>query len=210
MNLYSATCSKTFYFWHVIGLRMSKETFGVFLIARFVRNLPSMQETWVRFLGWEDPWRRKWQPTPVFLPGESHGQRSLVGYSPWGRKSQTWLSDYTATTTKETFDKSKCVHSSWLCIRGMKGRVVINYLNQLKLPWEWVLSYVRLFRIHGLKLTRFLYPWDFPGKNTGVGYDFFLQQIFLTKGSNPCLLHLLHWQVDSLPVSHLGRTLLLP
>ena len=30
-------------------------------------------------------WRRKWQPTPVFLPGESHGQRSLVGCSPWGR-----------------------------------------------------------------------------------------------------------------------------
>ena len=29
------------------------------------------------------PWRRKWQPTPVFLPGEFHGQRSLVGYSPW-------------------------------------------------------------------------------------------------------------------------------
>ena len=32
------------------------------------------------------PWRRKWQPTPVFLPGEFHGQRSLLGYSPWGRK----------------------------------------------------------------------------------------------------------------------------
>ena len=32
------------------------------------------------------PWRRKWQPTPVFLPGESHGRRSLVGYSPQGRK----------------------------------------------------------------------------------------------------------------------------
>ena len=31
------------------------------------------------------PWRGKWQPTPGFLPGESHGQRSLVGYSPWGR-----------------------------------------------------------------------------------------------------------------------------
>ena len=31
-------------------------------------------------------WRRAWQPTPVFLPGESHGQRSLVGYCPWGRK----------------------------------------------------------------------------------------------------------------------------
>ena len=36
------------------------------------------------------PWRRSWQPTPVFLPGESHGQRSLVGYSPWGpRESVT-------------------------------------------------------------------------------------------------------------------------
>ena len=32
------------------------------------------------------PWRRAWKPTPVFLPGESHGQRSLVGYSPWGQK----------------------------------------------------------------------------------------------------------------------------
>ena len=37
-------------------------------------------------LGREDPWRRAWQPTPVFLPGESHGQRSLVGYNPKGCK----------------------------------------------------------------------------------------------------------------------------
>ena len=37
-------------------------------------------------LGWEDPWRRAWQHTPVFLPGEFHGQRSPVGYSPWGHK----------------------------------------------------------------------------------------------------------------------------
>ena len=39
------------------------------------------------------PWRRKWQPTPVFLSGESHGQRSLTDYSSWGRKSWTRLSD---------------------------------------------------------------------------------------------------------------------
>ena len=38
------------------------------------------------------PRRREWQPTPVFLPGEFHGQRSLVGYSPWGQ-SRTQLSD---------------------------------------------------------------------------------------------------------------------
>ena len=46
-----------------------------------------MQETWIRPLGREDPfWRRAWQPTPVFLPGEFHGQKSLAGYSPWGHK----------------------------------------------------------------------------------------------------------------------------
>ena len=39
---------------------------------------------WVQSLGQEDPWRRAWQPTPVFWPGESHGQRILAGYSPWG------------------------------------------------------------------------------------------------------------------------------
>ena len=44
-----------------------------------------------------DPWvgkilrRRKWQPIPIYLPGKSHGQRSLAGYSPWGYKESTWL-----------------------------------------------------------------------------------------------------------------------
>ena len=53
------------------------------------KNLPTMQEMedmWVQSLGREDPWRRKWQPIPVFLPRECHGQRSLVGYSPWGNR----------------------------------------------------------------------------------------------------------------------------
>ena len=44
-----------------------------------------MQETQVQSLGWEDFLERKCQPTPVFLPGEFHGQKSLVGYSTWGR-----------------------------------------------------------------------------------------------------------------------------
>ena len=56
------------------------------LVAQRVQHLRAMWETLVQSLGWEDPWRRKWQPTPVFLPGESHGRRSLVGYSSWGRK----------------------------------------------------------------------------------------------------------------------------
>ena len=47
------------------------------LVAQTVKNLPAMQKTWVPSLGWEDPWRREWQPTPLLLPGELHGQRSL-------------------------------------------------------------------------------------------------------------------------------------
>ena len=49
---------------------------------------PTCQRRRHRFHLWvgRTPWRRKWQPTPVFLPGESHGQRSLAGYSQWGHK----------------------------------------------------------------------------------------------------------------------------
>ena len=49
-----------------------------------VKNLPAMQETQVQSLDREDPLEKGMVPTPVFLPGESHGQRSLAGYSPWG------------------------------------------------------------------------------------------------------------------------------
>ena len=56
----------------------------------------------------------------------------------------------------------------------------------------------------GLQPARLLGPWDFPGKNTGMGWHFLLQGIFPTQGSNPQFLCLLHWQVDSLPMCHLG------
>ena len=48
--------------------------------------MPAMWETQVQSLGWEDLLEREWHPTPVFLPVEFHGQRRLVGYSPWGHK----------------------------------------------------------------------------------------------------------------------------
>ena len=51
-----------------------------------VKNLPAEQETKVLSFGQNIPWRREWLPTPVFLPGEFHGQRSLAGYSPYGHK----------------------------------------------------------------------------------------------------------------------------
>ena len=62
-------------------------------------------------------------------------------------------------------------------------------------PWPEVLK-------APLKSSRLLCPWDSPGKSTGVGCHFLFQGIFLIQGLNPCLLH---WQVDSLPLSHLGN-----
>ena len=68
-------------------------------VAQTVKFLPAMRETQVWSLGWEDPWRRKWQPTLVSLPGESYGLRSLVGYSPWGQImlfKMDWVSEWKA------------------------------------------------------------------------------------------------------------------
>ena len=59
-----------------------------------------MQETWetqVWSLGQEDPLEEGWQPNLVFLPGESHGQKSLVGYSPWGHRESD-IAEVTAHT----------------------------------------------------------------------------------------------------------------
>ena len=55
-------------------------------MAQIVKRLPTMRETQVQSLGREDPLEKEKQPSPVLLPGKSHGQRSMVGYSPWGRK----------------------------------------------------------------------------------------------------------------------------
>ena len=67
-------------------------------VEQVVKNLPA--NTRDRFNPWvrKIPWRRKWQPTPIFLPEELRGQRSLAGYSPWGRKeSGTTEKAYTHT-----------------------------------------------------------------------------------------------------------------
>lgn len=59
--------------------RGGNRLFGASLVAQMVNSPHAMQETWVRYLGWEDPWRRAWYPTPVFLSREFHGQRNLLG-----------------------------------------------------------------------------------------------------------------------------------
>ena len=75
--------------------------------------------------------RRQWQPTPVLLPGKSHGQRSLVGYNPWGPKSRTRLSDFTFTFYFHALEKEMGTHSRgawWAAVYGVAQ-------SQTRLKW---------------------------------------------------------------------------
>ena len=92
-----------------------------------------------------------------------HGERSLASYNPWGcRVRHEWVTNTLSLTLPFT------ALFFWLVSRS----VVPNSLQP-----------------HGPQPTRLLCPWDFPGKDTGVGCHFLLQGTFLTQGSNPGLLH---------------------
>ena len=86
--------SPTVFRWKMGELATTLPISWASLIAQMVNNLPVMQKTGVWSPGQEDPWRRECLPTPVFLPGEFHGERSLVGYNSWGHKeldTTEWL-----------------------------------------------------------------------------------------------------------------------
>ena len=85
------------------------------------------------------PWRRKWQTTPIFLLGKSHGKSGLVGYSRWAHKSQTWLSDQTTE-------------------RRLIASILLSVLIDLK--WLWTCQFIT----RGLKeipknITEYLYKY---------------------------------------------------
>ena len=159
---------------------------------------------WVRKISWNG----KWQPTPVFLPGKFHGQRSLVGYSPWGAKvhgvtkSRTRRSTHTQCVYGMAFraqlkgcikvDICPC-YICEICSMGVglthetgaASKVVVC----MKSESEVTQLCPTLCDPHGPYRTRLLCPWNSPGKNTGVGSYSLLQGIFPTQGSNPGLLH---------------------
>ena len=91
-------CFLPFYLFHVISW-----------ILGSLLSLPEVYLHNYRFLEW-----RQWHPTPVLLPGKSHGRRSLVGCSPWVSKSRTWLSDFTFTFHFHALEKELATHSSVL------------------------------------------------------------------------------------------------
>ena len=113
---------------------------GASLVAQMVKNLPAMWETQIRSLGWEDPWRRQWQPAPIFVPGEFHGQRSLAGYSPWGRKESDateWLTHTHWTPVQRTTPgmRQNGVYTTWTNVteNAWSRYYIILYTQKLKL-----------------------------------------------------------------------------
>ena len=85
------------------------------------------------------PWRRKWLPTRVFLPGKSHGQRSLPGLSPWVAMSWTQLRDWTITTvmliTWKWVENSYFSLFTWWMISDL-------YFRLISLPWSYIVSHL--------------------------------------------------------------------
>ena len=92
-----------------------------------IKNLPTRQEIQVRSLGWK--------PTPLFLPGEFHGQRSLAGYSPWSRKELDTTEQLTHNiysqksrkfrqANKQTLSKASLGSCLWQCRVDQKGERV--------------------------------------------------------------------------------------
>ena len=89
-------------------------------------------DSWVEKI----PWRRKWLPTPVFLPGKSHGQRSLVGYSLWDRKDSD-----TAEQLNQHHNHQQQL--SWL--DHIRGRTLDTITSDLRIS-TWVLR-MQAFRL---------------------------------------------------------------
>ena len=101
--------------------------FRASLVAQRVKNLPAMRETQVWSLGQEYPLEKEMQSTPVFSPGKSHGQRSLMGYSLWGLKESD-------TTEQLTLSLSPSIHPP------MSNNIDFSLENHLSLhslsPWS--------------------------------------------------------------------------
>ena len=83
------------------------------------------------------PWRRKWQPTPVFLPRESHGQRSLAGYSPWGRKKSDTTERLILILSVITLEDTFSCESEWLLFWpcSLQHSPIPSSANQLVFPF---------------------------------------------------------------------------
>ena len=108
---------------------------GRSLVAQMAKNLPTMLETWVRSLGWEDSLERERLPTPVFLSGDSHGQRSLADYSPWGPKdldTTEWLTLSLSLYKGRVTGFKRKSKQVYLAAPTLKMCFILSYISSLK------------------------------------------------------------------------------
>ena len=113
LKLYDVLCSWTFFFKKFIFICLvALGLLVTSLVAQMVKRLSTMWETWVRTLGWEVPWRRKWQPTPVLLPRKSHGRRSLVSMG-LQRVRHDWATSLSLTFSSFTWRVLMTFWSLW-------------------------------------------------------------------------------------------------
>ena len=98
------------------------------LVAQTLKNLPAMQETWVWSLVRKISWKREWLSTPVFLPGQFHGQRSLLGYSSWGCKEL----DMTSMSNFFFWLLNSSISSSLICTFPMSLFLPNAFLSKMQ------------------------------------------------------------------------------
>ena len=111
-------CSLSSYPYYFSTARVANDTMLFCLFIVWAHNGFKMHES-MDCLGciWTHNRRRQWHPTPVLLPGKSHGRRRLVGCSPWGRWGSDTLSDFTFTFHFYALEKEMATHSSVLAWR---------------------------------------------------------------------------------------------
>ena len=137
-------------------------------------------------------WRRQWQPTPVLLPGKSHGQRSLVGCSPWVAKSQAWLSDFILTFQFHALEKKMAAHSSILAWRipGTEEPGGLPSMGSHRVGHDWSDSSSSRSGCHNNTDKTFSSYWWILGKSkqeTGSSRDIQSEALYLLVLLN-CLL----------------------
>ena len=99
-----------------------------------LEEIQETQEMCIRCLSRPDPWRRIWQPTPVLLPGEFHGQRSLAGYSPWGRNESDTTEQLSTHTGMPCISLEKMTESPGLFIQVPHAWSINNHQNAVAGP----------------------------------------------------------------------------
>ena len=131
---------------------------GLPLVAQMVKNPPSMWETWVQSLGWEDPLEEAWRPTPVFLPGEFPWTEEPGGLQSmrlqWVRHK--WMTKHSTESprlTTESVTVTLCNKGIFLCAKYIKYQDEVIHLNTMEkkclvcqqFSWLWIAKCTEIY-----------------------------------------------------------------